>query len=346
VPAKSFVPFVLLCGKDGMRNFVKKLARRSKTAIIIYKLFDNRRLRNRVAAGDIETTHGSTQLHQSVAAARSYIEKQFAEYTQYKALPDGSVTGKRILELGPGDNLGVALKFLAAGAASVVCLDRFYSKRNVEHEREIYKALRESLSGEDQTRFDQAVTLTENVKFNPQKLETVYGVSLEEFADSLARDHEKFDLIVSCAVLEEIYDPDPVFAAMDRLLAQGGSLVHVIDLGDYGMFRNQGMHPLTFLTISESIYKRMASDSGLPNRKRLGYYVDKMKGLRYESKFFVTSVLPNGRLEPAAEYVPGTLKLDSNLVAEIRSRLAADFKKLDEEELLIDGVLLVARKLS
>ena len=167
-------------------------------------------------------------------------------------------------------------------------------------------------------------------------------MSLDGFADKLA--NEKFDLILSCAVLEEIYDPDPVFAAMDRLLAQGGSLVHVIDLGDYGMFREQGMHPLTFLTISEPIYKRMASDSGLPNRKRLAYYVEKMKQLGYQSKFFVTSMLPGGRLEPAAEYAPGRFKHDSNLVAQIRSKLANDFKDLDEDQLLIDGVLLVATK--
>ena len=167
-------------------------------------------------------------------------------------------------------------------------------------------------------------------------------MSLDGFADKLAG--EKFDLILSCAVLEEIYDPDPVFAAMDRLLAQGGSLVHVIDLGDYGMFRGQGMHPLTFLTISEPIYKRMASDSGLPNRKRLGYYVDKMKQLGYQAKFFVTSMLPDGRLEPAAEYAPGSFKGGTNLVSEIRGKLASDFKNLDEDQLLIDGVLLVATK--
>ena len=314
-----------------MRDLVKKLARRSKSAIIAYKLFDNHRLRKRVASGDIETTHGSTHLNQSVADSLAYIEKQFSDYLKYSGLTYESLQGKRILELGPGDNLGVALKFLAAGAASVVCLDRFYSKRNAEHEREIYRALRERLSKEEQSRFDQA-----------EKLKSVYGVSLEGFADKLAG--EKFDLILSCAVLEEIYDPDPVFAAMDRLLAQGGSLVHVIDLGDYGMFRSQGMHPLTFLTISESIYKRMASDSGLPNRKRLGYYVGKMKQLGYKSKFFVTSVLPNGRLEPASEYAPGKFNHDSNLVAQIRSKLANDFKNLDEDQLLIDGVLLVAQK--
>jgi SAM-dependent methyltransferase len=328
-----------------MRDLVKRLARRSKTAIIIYKLFDNRRLRKRVESGDIETIHGSTHLNRSVTNSLAYIEKQFADYIKYAGLSNDYLKGRHILELGPGDNFGVALKFLAAGAASVVCLDRFYSKRNTEHERAIYKALRESLSAEEKNRLDQAVSLTDNVQFNPQKLQSIYGASLEAFGDKLAPS-EKFDLILSCAVLEEIYDPDPVFAAMDRLLAPGGSLVHTIDLGDYGMFRDQGMHPLTFLTISEPIYRRMASDSGLPNRKRLGYYVQKMKEFGYQSKFFVTSVLPTGRLEPAAEYAPGRFEHDSNvrLVNEIRSKLANDFKNLDEEELLIEGVLLVARK--
>ena len=329
-----------------MRDLIKRLARRSKTAIIVYKLFDNRRLRKRVESGDIETIHGSTHLNQSVSNSLAYIEKQFADYIKYAGFSSEYLKGRKILELGPGDNLGVALKFLAAGAASVVCLDRFYSKRNVEHEREIYKALRESLGDQDKSRFDQAVSLTDNVQFNPQKLQSIYGASLEGFADKLAQDHEKFDLILSCAVLEEIYDPNPAFAAMDKLLAQGGSLVHKIDLGDYGMFRNQGMHPLTFLTISEPIYKRMASDSGLPNRKRLRYYVEKMREFGYRSKFFVTSALPTGLLEPAAEYAPGRFKNEStsSLVTEIRGRLANEFKSLDEEELLIDGVLLVATK--
>ena len=325
-----------------MRDLVKKLARRSKSAIIAYKLLDNRRLKKRVESGNIETIHGSTHLNRSVADSLAYIEKQFNDYITYGGLSTGALHGKRILELGPGDNLGVALKFLAAGAASVVCLDRFYSKRNADHEREIYKALRERLSAEEQSRFDHAVNLTDKVEFNPEKLRSVYGVSLEGFAGELAS--EKFDLILSCAVLEEIYDPDPVFAAMDSLLAPGGSLVHVIDLGDYGMFREQGMHPLTFLTISEPIYKRMASDSGLPNRKRLAYYAEKMKQLGYQSKFFVTSMLPGGRIEPAAEYAPGRFKHDSNLVAQIRNKLANDFKNLDEDQLLIDGVLLVATK--
>lgn len=328
-----------------MQNFVKRLARRSRSAIIIYKIFDNRRLKKRIESGDIETIHGSTHLNQNVAGSLAYIEKQFADYISYAGLSGDDLKGKRILELGPGDNQGVALKFLAAGAASVICLDRFYSKRNTAHEREIYKALRESLSVEEKVRFDDAVHLTESVEFNPEQLQTIYGATLETIAVNVAND-EKFDLIVSCAVLEEIYYLDATFAAMDALLVRGGRLIHIIDLSDYGIFRNQGMHPLTFLTISEAVYKRMASDSGLPNRKRLGYYVEKMKQLGYQSKLFVTSVLPGGRLEPAPEYVSGTFKSEasSRMINEVRNRLSSEFKTLDEEELLVDGVLLVARK--
>lgn len=71
-----------------------------------------------------------------------------------------------------------------------------------------------------------------------------------------------------------------------------------------------------------------------------------MKEFGYHSLLLVTSVIPSGRLEPAVEYVPGSLKRDSSqlLINQIRSRLASEFKKMDEEELLIDGVILVARK--
>lgn len=330
-----------------MRNIVKRLARRSKTAIVAYKIFDNRRLRRRVKSGDIETLHGSTHINQDVTNSLAYIERQFANYINYAGFSPAELRDKSILELGPGDNLGVALRFLAAGAGSVVCLDRFYSKRSIEHEIEIYKALRASLSSAaEKQRFDQVVCLDSNIRLNPEKLQTIYGSSLEELADQLVQDYKSFDLILSCAVLEEIYDPGPAFVAMDRLLASGGMFVHKIDLGDYGMFRDQGMHPLTFLTISEAIYKRMASDSGLPNRKRLSYYIEKMKELGYQSKFYVTSTIPTGSLEPAAPYSPGSLSCDSgaSLVSEIRRRLASDFKDMKDEELLIDGILLAATK--
>jgi hypothetical protein len=107
----------------------------------------------------------------------------------------------------------------------------------------------------------------------------------------------------------------------------------IIDLGDYG-FPEHGMHALTLLTISEPIYKRMSSDSGLPNRGGLGFYVAKMRKFGYQAEFLVPSVMPTGRLEPAGEYVSGTMNVDAGCtrVDEIRHRLADEFKNLDDEE--------------
>jgi hypothetical protein len=296
--------------------------------------------------GAIETIHGSTHSKTVVADSLAYISKQFNDYLTYASLKPNDIINKKILELGPGDNLGVALRFLAAGADSVLCLDRFYSKRDPAHEKEIYTALREQLKPEERQLFNEAISLDDKIQLNPKRLRSIYGDTVEGFDDKTRAEDQRFDLIVSCAVLEEIYDPTPSFASMDRLLVRGGFLIHKIDLSDYGMFRDQGMHPLTFLTIPETIYKRMASDSGLPNRKRLGYYIEKMRELGYQSKLFVTSVIPTGRLEPAIEYGLEDLTNDEGrkLVAQVRGKLSAEFREMNNDDLLIDGLLLVARK--
>lgn len=323
-----------------MQNPLKAVARRSKTAIILFKIFDNWRLKRRTQSGAIETIHGSTHLHSAVADSLTYIDKQFNDYLHYAQLKEADLADKRILELGPGDNLGVALRFVAAGASSVVCLDRFYSKRDSQHEKEIYAALGDRLGSEERERFNSALSLADKTEFDPKKVRSCYGQTLEQYASSAGS--SKFDLIISCAVLEEIYNPDTTFASMDALLVPGGFLIHKIDLSDYGMFRKQGMHPLTFLTIPEWVYRHMASDSGLPNRKRLSYYRNKMDQLGYDAQYFVTSTLMDGRIEPAVE--TPTLNNSSELLETIKHKLDADFRGSSQEDLLVDGLLLVARK--
>src|SRR6185295_2724867 len=208
-----------------MGNPLKALARRSKTAIIFFKIFDNWRLKRRTRSGSIETIHGSTHSYISIPDGLAYIEKQFNHYLAYAGLSETDLVNKKILELGPGDNLGVALKFVVAGADSVVCLDRFYSKRDSQHEKKLYSVLREHLTAEQQQRFDDAINLDREAEFNSNKIASIYGKTVEEYAGT-PKNLGSFDLIISCAVLEEIYDPGPAFKAMDLLLAPGGRLIH------------------------------------------------------------------------------------------------------------------------
>jgi len=326
---------------------MKSWARRSKTLIIAAKIYQNWQMRRRFASGVIETEHGSSHRSKSLIESLSYIEEQFADYLRYSGLTPDELQGKKILELGFGDNVGVALKFLAAGADRVVGVDKFYSSRNPEHEREIYLALRERINERERERFDEAIDLREGVKFNETRLRVINGLDLEQAATMLTDEGILFDIIVSRAVIEEIFEPGQVFNAADRVLAPGGLSIHKIDLSDYGIFADGGMHPLTFLTIPDWVYRRMATDSGIPNRKLIGYYKKEMNELGYSARFLVTGIVGRAPLVPhqeqvelGSDYTTDTLKL----VEEIRPRLCSQFRDLKDEELMINGIFLVARK--
>jgi hypothetical protein len=99
---------------------------------------------------------------------------------------------------------------------------------------------------------------------------------------------ESFDLIVSKAVLEEVYDLDAAFDGIDHVLRPGGYQIHKIDLRDYGTFTRHGHHPLEFLTVPDGIYRYMAESTGLPNRRLVDYYRAKAAALGYTARILTT----------------------------------------------------------
>lgn len=328
-----------------MSAAIKEIAGRSKTLIILHRIYDNWRRRRAFQSGKTTTAYGSTHEFWSLEKSVDYIDRVYREYLDYAGLTPEALAGKRILEVGPGDNFGVALKFIVAGAAQVVCLDKFYSERNQEQQTRIYRELRKELSPEQMRLFDDAIKLNGEVKLNPERIEYIYGHGVEE-ADQILKP-ELFDFIVSRAVIHNVYDLDRGFEAMDRLLAPGGYMMHKIDFSDENMFSSRGMHPLTFLTIPESIYRLMAQDSGKPNRRLINDYREQMRKRGYGGKIFISAVVGVGVLTPHKEkiergvdYGQGTV----SLIEEIRSQLAAPYRKLAEEDLATAGIFLVARK--
>ena len=122
-------------------------------------------------------------------------------------------------------------------------------------------------------------------------------------------------------------------------------MTHKIDLSDYGMFSEAGMNPLTFLSIPEWVYRRMAAGSAMPNRKMIGYYRDVMTRLGYETRLFVTSIVGRGDLIPHKERLQKGLdygETEQQLIARIRPKLALTFASLSDEDLLVSGIFLVA----
>ncbi|MET0648480.1 MAG: methyltransferase domain-containing protein [Pyrinomonadaceae bacterium] len=332
-----------------MLTTLKERARRSKSAVIAYKIFDSWRRRRRHVRGDILDAGGATHLGRPLEASVARIFGQFENYVAYGDLSPQWLAGRRVLEVGYGDNVGVALLFLAAGAGSAVCLDRFYCPRDDEQQRQIYLGVRARLgSEEERRRFDDAIDLSAGVKTNPERLRELHGAAVEDSEE--LRKVEPFDLAVSNAAVQEIYDPTPTFEALDRVLKPGGLSIHKIDLTDYGVFSGAGLNPLTFLTIGEPVYRLMAAGECVVNRKMVNFYRDLMRRLGYDAKFYVTEVIGRGRKgdmrarreRPLAgvDYTEETLAL----VREIRPRLSEGFRNLPDEDLLVAGTFMVARK--
>lgn len=303
----------------------------SKWVIAAKCVAANIRTQVRYLRGDsrsgIGASHSSLALDESVA----YINRVFDDYLRYGGLTADDLAGKRILEIGPGDNLGVALRLACAGASQVIALDRFVTTHDPEKNDRIYRALRESVDA---------------VGFSADRIQPVYNIGIERADEHF--EPGSFDLIVSRAVLEEVYQIDRAFAAMDRLLRPGGALIHKIDLTDYGLFSGKGFHPLEFLTIPNLVYASMSRYSAIPHRHRINYYRGKMLALGYDAMLFVTRIAGNaGELEPhktairkGVDYNSGHLEL----IRSIRPRLAPPFRNLADEDLLAAGVFLAARK--
>jgi len=139
-----------------------------------------------------------------------------------------------------------------------------------------------------------------------------------------------------------------MFEGFDRLLKPGGRQVHVIDLGDYGMFSKHGFHPLEFLTIPDSVYRYMVESSGQPNRRSLDYYRTIARRYGYEARIYRTWVV--GGSSRLAEYQTdlqfGRDYSDENLrlVRSVRSRLLPRYRELADEDLMTRSILIVLDK--
>ena len=334
---------------------------------------DNSEMKKAMTSGNVVSESAAcTFRDMTPARSAAFIAGCFDYVKRFTGMMGFDLRDKRCLEVGCGENVALALRLISEGAAHVTCVDRFFAERDRTHEAAIYMEMRRHLDKERRSRFDEAISLgPDGHNICPERVTCHYGVDIAKSQEIFSPG--SFDLIYSNAVLEHVRDPEKALIAMDKLLALGGIIVHSIDCKDHGMLSSLGFHPLTFLTIPDSIYHLMSSHSALPNRRFARFYRDQMARLGYEWKIYVTQVIDGGKasgrtsfrvseqlancrvdentgvvtlceykedLEKDVDY--GDFHLD--LVRSIRPRLAYQFKALRDDELLEAAFILVARK--
>jgi SAM-dependent methyltransferase len=311
---------------------MRAIIKRSVPLTCAYYLFDDWRARRRLAAGRLETSSGARHAKLDIDASLAYVARVYGDYLAYGGLQHFSGS---VAEIGPGDNFAVALRCLGAGADHVHAIDRWVSRRDPEAQRRIYGALSEQLNLAHL--FDGAPS-----EGTIRSLTYHAGQPAETFFRTCGL---RFDAILSRAVMEHLYDPLAALDDMAECLAPGGIMIHRIDLRDHGMFA--GHHPLTLLTLSDGMHRRMTRGAGRPNRVLINNYRDWLERSGLSGELTVSRLAGvSEELDPAPWATLDKSAKSSALtcVRAIRPRLASRFKAMADEDLAVAGLILVARK--
>lgn len=215
--------------------------------------------------------------------------------------------GRHVLELGPGDTRAVALLAKLRGARSVTGFDAFdITATDEAYLRTIYEPLmvREGADGG----YLRARELLADVRVLHDR-------------QALRAEGRRFDLVISRAVLEHVSDLDTLFEDLAAVTTPDAVQIHKVDLRSHG---NRFDHELDFLMFPESVYRWMASHTGMPNRVRVSGYLD--LGRRHGF---------------ALLYAGATHRLSLAEVHAVRHDLAAPFNAETPESLAVLGVWLV-----
>jgi SAM-dependent methyltransferase len=274
-----------------------------------------------------------------------YINEVYADYFTYSRLSKSWIKGIRVLEIGPGENLGVAVRFLADGASFVASVDRFESLRGSADQAEVYRQLIATLDDDQRNSLGDAMiaTLSEGHLGDAARYRYFVNTGVEELRTGRFRQY--FDLVISRAVLEHVADVEAAFESMHSLLRRGGYMIHEIDFRDHAMFG--GLNPLTYLTISEWLWNAMTSHIGAPNRKLTSDFVRMFRQKKYEDlNVKIILIVGSDRkiykeeIEFGVDYEQDTL----DLIHEIRPHLAAEFRHRTDEELMVAAAFFTARR--
>ena len=183
-------------------------------------------------------------------------ERQLGDY-------GGGFEGARVLELGPGADLGAGLLVLERGSTSYTALD--VNNLIVQADRSLYESFLARMER------DKAAYLREQLDRCLSGQDGAMRYVLNPSFDFSPLPAGAFDLIVSNGAFEHFVDIPGVIEQMTRVAAPGAVLCSHIDLATHtGAVRKRD--PLNIYRFSQALYRRLRF-SGIPNRVRPSEYV-------------------------------------------------------------------------
>lgn len=256
-------------------------------------------------------------VERAVAYDRRVVERWLGWLAAYVGRPV-ALDGLRVLELGPGPDLGAGLILLARGAAHYTAADahdlatradaRFYDRLLGALTKEVGSGAQAELAG-------QLALWREG---RPDRLDFAWRPDF----DLTRLDRSDFDLVLSQAAFEHFDDPAQTFRQLARIVRPGARLVVQVDLKTHtpGL---RDLDPLSIYRIPPWLYRRTRYP-GVPNRVRPAAYAHALEVAGWQD-------VRVEALEVASE----------RYLARTRARLARPFVGADSQIELL-GIVLCA----
>jgi len=168
----------------------------------------------------------------------------------------GSVVGKEVIEIGPGDNLANGLTFLALGAKSYTALDRFPGPYSSPTAKSWYRLTRDNFEGTFGHKWPD---------LSPESFPEAYP-TIRTFATPVeSAPALKADIVCSHNVAEHVSDLRSFAEANKRMLNANGIAIHVVDFGGHN-WELDPHDPFMFRRLPSWLWSAMGSNRGYPNR--------------------------------------------------------------------------------
>lgn len=232
------------------------------------------------------------------------------------------IKDKTVLEIGPGELLGVILLFALYGARRAVVIDKYEEYRDDDRARSILKELKNRIPDDAKRSWAQYVDDDWRIRIGGGALEYAHGVEFENVSSDVLA--PPFDLICSNAVLEHVADMEGCFRRHADLLRSRGLAIHQVDLRSHDAAES---HPLEFLEYPDWLWKAMNGRMGGPNRIQAPEY----RALAADHGFEMLQLIP-------------TSELSGEEVQRHRASLARRFRDMAPEELRARSILFSMRK--
>lgn len=236
------------------------------------------------------------------------IENRLKAYT-HKHQP---LLNTRIMEIGPGQDLGTGIIFLAKGAHSYVAIDRFAL---AQKDQKFYTALGEHIEneiGSENTRqtHDALKICVRDVQSKELPF-FEYHAPITDLDVFKGHNQKMFNIITSQSVLHTMDDIDQFFQESYELLDNGGIMCHEIDMRVMmNVFRHTD--PLNILRYGQKLYDRLIHYPGAPNRLRSSDYVTSAKKVGFKNiKFQPLIVMKSGDVKKVVPHINKSFQMDN-----------------------------------